>query len=386
MWIISMIMLPAIYLYYVCQIGSIEAGKLKKVVVFILMSICTIVSAIFVKEYLGAVLGTIIIILFDLFYDEESFHKQYKWILTFGVAVCSLFLLHKLFKNFTEVVVIIAIFLIMYILLSSYRKLISSKTNVIVISIYLSYIFLAYSLNNSRYSYVILFLVVSTFGAFESILLGYNKIFKRKTSEFQEDLLINQYEEIKTVYLNMRGFRHDYHNHIQVIKAHLYMDRLDLVDEYLLELEGELERIDSRVRSGNLMLDAILNSKIAIAEKYSIKVKCKAEVNKDLPVSDIDLCVILGNLLDNAIESCQKLNENKFIRIYVAIIKKQLYISIQNSAKEELDFNDRNYITNKRGNHGLGMKRVNILVNKYNGFLNLQNEPGIFASEVTLPI
>ena len=97
------------------------------------------------------------------------------------------------------------------------------------------------------------------------------------------------------------------------------------------------------------------------------------------------MCYI-GNLLDNAIESCQKLNENKFIRIYVAIIKKQLYISIQNSAKEELDFNDRNYITNKRGNHGLGMKRVNILVNKYNGFLNLQNEPGIFASEVTLPI
>ena len=85
----------------------------------------------------------------------------------------------------------------MYILLSSYRKLISSKTNVIVISIYLSYIFLAYSLNNSRYSYVILFLVVSTFGAFESILLGYNKIFKRKTSEFQEDLLTNQYEEIR---------------------------------------------------------------------------------------------------------------------------------------------------------------------------------------------
>ena len=112
------------------------------------------------------------------------------------------------------------------------------------------------------------------------------------------------------------------------------------------------------------MLDAILNSKIAVAEKYNIKVICKAEVPEKLPVSDIDLCVILGNLLDNAIESCQKLNINTFIRIYIAIIKKQLYISIQNAAKEELDFNERNYITTKRGNHGLGMKRVQILVNK----------------------
>ncbi len=386
MSIISALILAFIYLYYVFQIGNIEDGKIKNVVTFILISICTVGGAFFSQEYLGAILATIITLLFDLFYDGESFYKQWKWILLFGITVNFLFLLHKLFGNITEVVVIIAIFLIMYIFLSSYRKLLIGKTNIIVSTIYLSYIFLAYSLNGNIYTYVLLLLAISTFIAFEAMLAGYNTTFNRKTNEFQQNLLINQYEEIKTVYLNMRGFRHDYHNHIQVIKAHLYMNRLDLVDKYLLELEGELERIDSRIRSGNLMLDAILNSKIAVAEKYNIKVTCKAEVPEKLPVSDIDLCVILGNLLDNAIESCQKLNINTFIRIYIAVIKKQLYISIQNAAKEELDFNERNYITTKRGNHGLGMKRVQILVNKYNGYLNLQNEPGIFASEVTLPI
>ena len=67
-------------------------------------------------------------------------------------------------------------------------------------------------------------------------------------------------------------------------------------------------------------------------------------------------------------------------------VKHQLYLSVQNSAKEELDFDERNYISKKRGNHGLGMKRVKVLVDQYQGFLNLQNQPGIFAAEVLLPL
>ncbi len=185
----------------------------------------------------------------------------------------------------------------------------------------------------------------------------------------------------------MRGWRHDYHNHLQTIKAHLDLNQLDEVNKYLLELEQDLSRVDSYVKSGNLMVDAILNSKISLAENKKINVICKAELPENLIITDIDMCVILGNLLDNATESCMKIEENKrFIRIYIAILKKQLYVSIQNSAKEELNFNERNYISTKRGEHGLGMKRVKILVDKYNGYLNLQNEPGIFASEITIPL
>ena len=69
----------------------------------------------------------------------------------------------------------------------------------------------------------------------------------------------------------------------------------------------------------------------------------------------------------------------------MTVHKKQLYLSVQNAAKEILNFNERHYITSKRGHHGLGMLRVKLLVDKYEGYLNLQNEPGIFAAEVTLP-
>ena len=80
------------------------------------------------------------------------------------------------------------------------------------------------------------------------------------------------------------------------------------------------------------------------------------------------------------------LNERRWLRVYVAARGSQLYASIQNSAVEDPSFNQRNYISEKRGNHGLGMKRVAAVVEKYEGFLNLANEPGVFAAEVSLPL
>ena len=97
--------------------------------------------------------------------------------------------------------------------------------------------------------------------------------------------------------------------------------------------------------------------------------------------------MIIGNLMDNAIEACEKVERSgRFLRLYMAVMKKQLYLSIANSAPEEANFNARHYITEKRGNHGHGVKRVKLAVDRYDGYLNLKNEPGVFVSEVMLPM
>ena len=228
---------------------------------------------------------------------------------------------------------------------------------------------------------------VLLFFAMEGTLFSWQKGFERSAERFQQDVLTHQYEEIRTIYTNMRGWRHDYHNHLQVIKAQLALGETDQLQRYLDELEQDLDRVDSWIKSGNLMADAILNSKLSLAQQKKIAVNCKARLPENLPVEDVDLCVILGNLLDNALEACEQIpEEGRFLRVYLAVNGRQLYMSIQNSAKEELNFNERNYITQKRGSHGFGMKRVSAVVEKYDGFLNLANEPGIFAAEVTLPL
>ena len=225
------------------------------------------------------------------------------------------------------------------------------------------------------------------------ILLEYllQRIMKReedKTIIYQNKLMKQQMDEIENIYMTMRGWRHDYHNHIQSLKGYLSLNKVDQMKNYLNELETDLDSIDTLYHSGNLQLDSILNAKLAIAEKGQIRIHCDASIPPQLHVSDLDLCVILGNLLDNAIESCRKIKDpdERFIRVYIGILKKQLYISITNATSETVKQRTDHYFTTKRGDHGHGLKRVDQVVKKYDGYLNRQNEPGVFATEIVLPL
>ena len=225
------------------------------------------------------------------------------------------------------------------------------------------------------------------------ILLEYllQRIMKReedKTIIYQNKLMKQQMDEIENSYMTMRGWRHDYHNHLQSLKGYLSLNKVEQMKNYLNELETDLDSIDTLYHSGNLQLDSILNAKLAIAEKGQIHVHCDASIPPQLHVSDLDLCVILGNLLDNAIESCRKIKDpdERFIRVYIGILKKQLYISITNATSETVKQRTDHYFTTKRGDHGHGLKRVDQVVKKYDGYLNRQNEPGVFATEIVLPL
>jgi sensor histidine kinase regulating citrate/malate metabolism len=186
----------------------------------------------------------------------------------------------------------------------------------------------------------------------------------------------------------MRGWRHDYHNHMQLLKAHLAMGQYEQAKNYLNQLEEDLDSIDVAYKTGNVSLDAILNSKLSVAEKQGIEIHSKATVPEKLAVSDVDLCVVIGNLLDNAMESCEKMkvDEQRFLRVYIGVFKQQLYISVTNSTNEVIRKLDKEYISSKRGNHGHGLKRIDTIVEKYDGFINRKNEPGVFVTEIMLPL
>lgn len=211
---------------------------------------------------------------------------------------------------------------------------------------------------------------------------------EKKLSEYEEKLVASQLDEMNRLYMTMRGWRHDYHNHMQKIRAHLALREYDQVQEYINLMETELDAVDIRYKSGNTGVDAMLNSKLTLAEKKGLRIKCDAELPKKLSCNPVDLCVLLGNLIDNAIEACEKMDpsQDRFIRIYMCVRKKQFYLSVSNATSEVIRKLDKEYITNKRGNHGNGLRRINKVVEKNNGFINRQNEPGVFATEVMLPL
>ena len=221
-----------------------------------------------------------------------------------------------------------------------------------------------------------------------TILFLKNKYDKR-LSDFQDSVLKKQREEVQNIYQTMRAWRHDYHNHIQSIKAMIAMNKPGELADYLDNLEKDLDSIDIAIRTGNVGLDAILSSKVSIARKNNIDVNCTAKVPEDMKISDVHLCAIVGNLMDNAIEACEKIpagTSPRFIRIYIGLFKSQLYISVSNATCEKQRRSLTELVTCKLGEHGFGLRRIDKLAEKYDGYVNRKNEPGIFATEVMLPL
>lgn len=217
--------------------------------------------------------------------------------------------------------------------------------------------------------------------------LLFGKMLNRKILEYQSDLMRKHCDEVQNIYKTMRGWKHDYHNHIQTLLA--LCDDKERTREYLWKLNDNLTTVDTVIKTGNVMVDAILNSKISLMKSKGIVVNAKAIVPETLAVSEIDLCTVIGNLLDNAMEAVlrQPEGDDRFIRVFIGILKEQLYISVYNSTGGEIKKKKNTYVSVKRGeNHGFGLVSVDRIVKKYKGFVNRQNEEGVFATEVMLPL
>ena len=135
------------------------------------------------------------------------------------------------------------------------------------------------------------------------LLLG--RAVERRIANYQNELITKHCEEVQNIYKTMRGWRHDYHNHIQALLA--LTEEPVRLREYLLRLNDDLTQVDTVLKSGNVMVDAILNSKLSLAGERQIQVKADVRIPVQLTTPELDLCTIMGNLLDNAMEACMEL-------------------------------------------------------------------------------
>ncbi len=214
-----------------------------------------------------------------------------------------------------------------------------------------------------------------------------NKKAEKQMALYQAELLKTHYSEVENMYKKMRGWRHDYRNHIQVMKVHIAQGDIDSVANYLDLLDKDLQTVDIALKTGNAMVDAILNSKISLANAKGINVIADANIPVKLSISEIDLCVIIGNLFDNAIEASLLLPEkNRLIRIYIDMKNTQFYISFTNFTKDKKQSKFGNlFRTTKGDNHGLGLVRIDSTIEKLGGYLSRNSESGAFTTEILLP-
>lgn len=215
----------------------------------------------------------------------------------------------------------------------------------------------------------------------------FQKWIDKRIEAYQSDLIRKYCDEVESMYTKMRGWRHDYHNHIQALQASMALEKYDEVNDYLRQLNNDLTNVDTVIKTGRVMVDAILNGKINIAAQNKIPVNAKAKIPEKTPVTDVDLCVIIGNLLDNAVEENKKLlPDDRFIRIYIGQKNTQLYLAFTNAAGKKQMKQGRLFSSSKGFNHGFGLARVESIVKKYGGLFSADSEDGGFTSEILIPL
>lgn len=208
-------------------------------------------------------------------------------------------------------------------------------------------------------------------------------LIRKKVASFEQELLQKYYAEVESMYTKMRGWRHDYRHHIQTLKVHASKGEMDEIQKYLDMLDDDLTNVEAVVRTGNRITDAILNSKLSLAREKQITVKAETNIPMQLSIPELDLCIVIGNLLDNAMEACMELPpDRRLIRIYMEMKGNYLYLALTNTAagaKKE------HFGTTKGKGHGLGLGRVDEVVKKHGGYLTRASEDEAFSTEVLLP-
>lgn len=214
-----------------------------------------------------------------------------------------------------------------------------------------------------------------------------SKRIDRQIAAYQRELIETHYAEVNNMYHQMRGWRHDYRNHIQTMKAYAAKGDWEGVCRYLDALDTELKTVDTVIKTGNSMTDAILNSKISLAKSKGIPVTADASIPVKLQLSEIDLCCILGNLFDNAIDASMQLpEEQRLIRVYMDMKGTQLYISFTNfTAGKKLSRVGGIFKTTKGPGHGFGLERIDSIVERLHGYIRRASEDGAFTTEILLP-
>jgi len=215
----------------------------------------------------------------------------------------------------------------------------------------------------------------------------FGKRIDKRIAAYQRELVDTHYREVENMYRQVRGWRHDYRNHIQTMKVLAADGDMEGLKAYLDMLDTDLSTVDTVVKTGNRMADAILNSKISLARSRGIAVRCDARIPVKLRMSELDLCCIIGNLFDNAIEASVKLPEDqRSIRVYMDMKGTQLYISFTNiTAEGKLSKVGRGYRSAKGDGHGFGLVRIDTIIDRLNGYLSRNSEAGAFTTEILIP-
>ncbi len=204
----------------------------------------------------------------------------------------------------------------------------------------------------------------------------------------QAELLERDYTAVNRAYqVNARLF-HDLHNHIGVLRQFLTHEKYGEAVRYLDELQAPVRNLTATVWTGDEMADYLINSKAAMAEEAGIRFQAQVEFPRRTNIRSVDLCAILGNLLDNAIEAARQVTDpsGRTVALTIRRIHQMLVIKVENSfaAAPVQEGGELKTTKTEGGLHGWGLKSAQTAAEKYDGMVQAGVSGEVFRAVATL--
>ena len=206
----------------------------------------------------------------------------------------------------------------------------------------------------------------------------------------QLELCSQQAEERESLYLEIRRIRHDLKKHLSGLLGMVQAGQTSEAEKYIMQMldVGTGDRPEEVSRSGNIVVDSLINHAYAAAQKNNIQFNANVLVPASLPFESGHLAIVLGNLLENALEACRDIPDGKgFIYLDVSYVKDIFQLCIKNNyqTKRKKD-NIGHYLTTKNDTiyHGLGLSSINHAVANYHGQMDITDNDNVFQVIVVM--
>lgn len=218
-------------------------------------------------------------------------------------------------------------------------------------------------------------------------IFGMNRIYLEQRKKEQYKAQAAFYKMLEEEHGRMERLRHDMKNHLISLKGLWEHSQWDKMGSYLTQMMEAGDMKEGEELTGNKAVDALLYQKSRQAKAEGIIWESDVHLPADCPIDEFDLCVLIGNMLDNAIEACERLGEGevKFIKMQSGMVKKCLLLEVKNSAGLK-DIGAVKFTQKEiSGEHGIGLLNIRETVNKYSGTMDMEIQKGVFLISILIP-
>lgn len=238
-------------------------------------------------------------------------------------------------------------------------------------------------------SVILLFLInFATFQLYDAITAALSEKINSILAMEQNRYYYNQFELMKASLDTTRAIKHDLKNHMLSISSLVNKGEKEETLNYIAEIMSSFNAGQNYASSGNIIIDSIINFKLQEAEQKEIVPELDLNIPEKIDIPSFDMTIILGNLLDNAINAASGAIGEKNINIVIKYDKGRLFLRIDNPYEGEIYEDKGRLLTTKteKDNHGIGLNSVRKTVQKYSGILNIEYNHNIFSVTVLMYI